>query len=181
MEYIKKIFKKSGWISILESVIFLILGFILICFPEGSVNFITTVLAIIFIIIGIFKVINYIASKGNSDFYNFDLIYGIIAIVIGIIVIIFRSTLISVLRIVIGIWIMYSALIILNSSLKLKQIAHDVWVPSLILAIIMFICGLFIALNSGTVVITIGIIIVVYSIIDIIESIIFMKNVKDIF
>ena len=181
MEYIKKLFKKSGWTSILESLIFLILGFILICFPEGSVKVITSILAAIFIIVGVFKIINYIMAKGNNDFYNFDLIYGIIAIVIGIITIVFSSTLVSVLRIIIGIWIIYSSLIRLNSALKLKQVAPEVWIPSLILAIVMFICGLFVALNSGTVIVTIGIIIVIYSIIDIVESIIFMKNVKDIF
>ena len=38
MEYIEKIFKKTGWISILESVIFAILGAIVIWKPEGTVK-----------------------------------------------------------------------------------------------------------------------------------------------
>ena len=47
--------------------------------------------------------------------------------------------------------------------------------------IIMFICGLYVILNSGAIIVTIGTIMIVYSVIDIIEDVIFMKNVKEIF
>ena len=50
MEYIEKIFKKTGWISILESVIFAILGAIVIWKPEGTVKAISFILGIIFIL-----------------------------------------------------------------------------------------------------------------------------------
>ena len=40
MESLKKIFKKTGWVSILESLIFAILGIVLVCKPEGTVKFI---------------------------------------------------------------------------------------------------------------------------------------------
>ena len=50
-----------------------------------------------------------------------------------------------------------------------------------ILAFVMFVCGLFIALNPGVITTTIGIIMIVYSIIDIAETIILMKNLKDVF
>ena len=179
METIKKIFKKSGYMSILEAIIFLILGIVLICFPVGSVKFIIYVMAAIFIVVGILKVVNYFITKGNYDFYSFDLAYGIVAIVIGIVVIAFSGALLSVFRIVVGIWIIYSALIRLNSALKLKKVAPNVWVPSLVLAIIMFICGLFVIINSGSVAIITGVTIVIYSIIDIAESIIFIRNVKE--
>ena len=73
MDYIKKIFEKSGWLSILESIIFAILGVIVIANPEGTVKFISYVLGIIFITVGIYKTCNYLAAKGKYDFYNYDL------------------------------------------------------------------------------------------------------------
>ena len=103
------------------------------------------------------------------------------AIVIGIVTIICSDTIGAIFRIIIGIWIIYSSLIRISLSMKLKAKNMPIWSYSLILAIVMFICGLYIALNSGSVVMTIGIIIIVYSVIDIIEDIIFMRNVKDIF
>ena len=50
-----------------------------------------------------------LAAKGKYDFYNYDLIYGIIAIIIGIVTIIYSSAIGSVFRVIIGIWIIYSS------------------------------------------------------------------------
>ena len=69
----------------------------------------------------------------------------------------------------------------MSLSEKLKALKLNIWIYSLILAIIMFICGLYITMNSVAVIVTIGVMMIVYSIIDIIEDIIFMKNVKEIF
>lgn len=181
MKYIEKIFKKTGWISILESIIFAIIGIILIYNPEGTIKLISYTLGTIFIIIGIFKIINYLSAKGKYSFYNYDIIYGLMAIIIGIITMIYSNTIGSIFRIIIGIWIIYSALIRITLAIKLKRIKVEVWKYTLGIAIIMLICGLYITINSGTIIVTIGIIIVIYSVLDIIEDIIFMKNVKDIF
>lgn len=181
MGYIEKIFKKSGWISIIESLIFAILGAILIWKPEGTVKFIAYILGTIFIVIGIYKIINYVSSKGRYDFYNYDLIYGLMAVIIGIVTIVYSGTIGSIFRIIIGIWIIYSSFIRMSLSVKLKNLNLNIWIYSLIFAMIMFICGLYITMNSGAVIITIGVMMIVSSVIDIIEDIIFMKNVKDIF
>lgn len=181
MEYIKKIFKKTGWISILESIIFIILGAIIVWKPEETVKLISCILGIIFIASGIYKIINYISAKGKYDFYNYDLIYGLMACILGIVTIAYSNAIGSIFRIIIGIWIIYSSFIRMNLSIKLKALNLNIWIYSLILAIIMFICGLYITMNSGAIIVTIGIMMIVYSIIDIIEEIIFMKNVKEIF
>lgn len=181
MNYIEKLFKKSGWISIIESVIFAILGIILIKDPEGMIKVVSNILGIIFIAVGLYKGINYLFSKGQYDFYNHDLIFGLIAIVIGIVTMVYSSTLGSILRIIVGVWIIYSSFMRIGLSINLKAQNFSIWIYSLILAIIMLGFGLFITLNKGAVVMTIGIMMVISAIIDIIEDIIFMKNVKEIF
>lgn len=181
MEFFQKILKKSGWVSILESIIFVILGFILVFNPEGTIKFISYVLGAIFIIIGLFKIIAFLISKEKDDFLNYDIICGILAVVIGIIAIVYSTTIASLLRIIIGVWIIYTALIRFSSSLKLRQLSNNIWIYSMVLSVIMFIGGLFIALNPGVITTTIGIIMIVYSIIDIAETIIFMRNMKDVF
>ena len=181
MAYLEKIFKKTGWISILESVIFAILGIILVWKPTDTVKAISYILGAIFIIIGISKIVNYFLAKGKYDFYNYDLIFGLMAIVIGIVTIVYTDTIGAIFRIIIGIWIIYSSLIRINLSFKLHAMNLNVWLYSLLLAIAMFMCGLFILMNSGSVVMTIGIYMIVYSVIDIIENLIFIRNVKEIF
>lgn len=181
MEYIEKIFKRSGWISILESVVLAILGAILIWKPAEMVKLVSCILGVIFIGVGIYKVINYILAKGKYDFFNYDLIYGLMAIVIGIVTISYSNIIGSIFRIIIGIWIIYNSFIRMGLSVKLKKLTLDIWIYILIIAIMMFICGLYITMNSGAVIVTIGIAMIVSSIMDIIEDIIFMKNVKEIF
>lgn len=73
----------------------------------------------------------------------------------------------------------YSALIRISLSVKLKTQNLNIWLSSLVLACIMLICGLYITLNSGAIIITIGIMMIVSSVIDIIEDIMFMKSVKN--
>lgn len=181
METIEKIFKKTGWISILTSIIFAVLGGILIWKPNETIKVISYILGSIFIIIGIAKTINYFLSKGKYELYNYNLVFGLMAVVLGIVTICCSDTIGAIFRIIIGIWIVYSSLVRFNLSLKLKSMDVKMWIYSLILAMLMFVCGLYIALNSGSVVMTIGIVMVIYSIIDIVEDVIFMKNVKEIF
>lgn len=181
MNYIEKMFKKTGWISILESLIFAIIGGVVIWNPEGTIKAISYVLGIIFIVIGIYKIVNYFLAKGKYDFYNYDLIYGLMIGVLGIVTIAYSGVIGSVFRIIIGVWILYSSFIRMNLSMKLKALELKIWLYSLIISIAMFICGLYIIMNSGTVIITIGIMMIASSVLDIIEDIIFMKNVKEIF
>ncbi len=177
----EKFLKKSGWISILESVVFAILGIILIYKPEETVKFVSIILGIIFIAIGIYKIATYYMAKGKFDLYNFDFAYGIIAIIIGIVMIACSNMLGNVFRIIVGVWIIYSAIIRMSLAIKFKNLELNGWLYSLIFALIMFACGIYITLNSGAIVITIGIMIVAYAVIDIVESIIFMINIKKVF
>ena len=173
MEYIEKIFKKTGWISILESVIFAILGAIVIWKPEGTVKAISFILGIIFIIVGIGKMINYFSAKGKYDLYNYDLIYGLMACVLGIVTIVYSNTIGSIFRIIIGIWIIYSSFIRMSLSAKLKALKLNIWIYSLILAIIMFICRVTIAVLGSLLkiflVLTIAAFKIVFSLIRVVE------------
>lgn len=180
MEYFKNLLKKSGWMSIIESLIFAILGIILVLRPNEIVSIIAYIIGAIFIVVGIIKIANYVQAKGKNDLYNNELIYGIMAAVIGLVVIIYSSTISKIFGIIIGIWIIYSSVVRATSALKLKVLKTNIWLYSLLLAIVMFICGLYIILDSGVIVTTVGVIMIIYSILDIIENIIFINNVKKI-
>lgn len=178
MEYLQKILKKSGQASIIESIIFAILGAVLIAKPEETVKVISYILGAGLIIVGIYQIVNYIKMNGQNDLYNYHLIYGVMTIVIGIITIIYSATIGSIFRIIIGIWIIYSSVVRASSSLKLRAIKSNIWIYTLIISIIMFCCGLYIVLNQGTIVVTVGILMLVYAVMDIIENIIFLRNIK---
>lgn len=175
-----KILRKTGLISIMESIVFIIIGAILVWKADLAVKVISYIIGTVFIIIGVAKVIKYFSIyKKQYELYNYELIYGLMTIVIGIITIYYCNTIETILRIVIGIWIIYSSFIKFGLALKMKEVGVRLWVHSLILAVIMLICGLYVILNSGTIIATIGVCMIIYSIIDIIEDVICLKNIKD--
>lgn len=180
MEYLKNLLKKSGWVSILESLIFAVLGIVLVCKPNGIMNIISYIIGAIFIIVGVVKIINYFQTNTKSDLYNYELLYGIMSAIIGIVMIVHADILSTILGIIIGMWIVYSSIIRASTAIKLRKINTNIWIYSLILAAIMFICGLYVIFDVGMIVQTIGIIMIIYATIDIIENIIFINNVKKI-
>ena len=135
----------------------------------------------VFIFIGITKIASYFVSKGNNEFYNYDWIYGIVAIIIGIITIFYTSTILTVFRIVIGIWIIYSSLVRVSFGMKLRKVEDRSWKIVIGLATLMLIFGIYMVFNANAVLLTIGIVIIAYAIMDLIESIIFVKDINKIF
>lgn len=178
MQYLKDLLKKSGWMSIAESLVFAILGIILIWQKDAIMSMIAYILGAVFILLGIIKVVNYLQAKSKSDLYNYELVYGIMAVIIGIVIMVYSSTISKIFRIIIGIWIVYSSVVRASSALKLKQIKSNIWIYSLVIAVIMLICGLVVIFNTGAIPATIGAIMITYAILDIIENVIFINNVK---
>lgn len=178
MQYLKDLLKKSGWMSIAESLVFAILGIILIWQKDAIMSMIAYILGAVFILLGIIKVVNYVQTKSKSDLYNYELVYGIMAVIIGIVIMVYSSTISKIFGIIIGIWIVYSSVVRASSALKLKQIKSNIWIYSLVIAVIMFICGLVVIFNTGAIPATIGAIMITYAVLDIIENVIFINNVK---
>lgn len=173
----KDFFKRAGIISIITSIIFAILGFIMIKNPEGTINVISKVIGLIILLIGIEKIISYLLFNGNGDLFNYDLIYGIIAIIIGVLIMVYSSVFANIVGIVIGIWIAYEAAIKMLLSLKLKNAGVSSWLVMLALSAITLLAGVFIVFNQSSIIVATGIVMIIYAVIDIIDEIIFIHNV----
>ena len=178
MEYLEKIFKRTGWTSLLTSLVFAILGVLLITNPEGSTNVVSLIVGILFIIVGLYKLVDYCLTRGKYNFYNYDIAYGIIAIILGIITIAYKSQIETIFRVLIGIWIVYTGIIRLILSFNLNLVESTTLICSLLISIVMIVCGLYTIFVSNAIVVTIGIVILIYSILDMIEDIIFLSNIK---
>ncbi len=175
----EKFLKKAGWTSIITSLVLAFIGMVMIYNPQTTMQFISTVLGVFFIVIGVIKLINYFVAKGNSSIFSNDIALGIISILIGLVVIVYSSTIENLFRIMIGIWIIYSGFTRLTLSFKLKNVNERIWAFVLILSILMVIGGIYVTFYPGALMITVGIILLIYAVMDLIESFIFMRNIKD--
>lgn len=171
-------FKKVSVASILTSIAIGILGLIILFNPNETIALLSLILGIIIMIIGIGKIISYIILRKESNFSNYDLIYGIIAIVISIIMLANANAFATIVRVIIGIWIAYTGIMKLIYALNLKSLSSSSWIAVMIMAIITIIAGVYIAIDSSILIMVFGVILIAYAVIDIIEQIIFMINVN---
>ena len=172
------IIKKVSVASILTSTAIGILGLIILFNPNETIALLSLILGIIIMIIGIGKIISYIILRNESNFSNYDLIYGIIAIVISIIMLANANAFVTIVRVIIGIWIAYTGIMKLIYALNLKSLSSSSWIAVMIMAIITIIAGVYIAIDSSILIMVFGVILIAYAVIDIIEQIIFMINVN---
>lgn len=178
MDPIKDLLKKSGMSNILISIIFGLFGVILCVFHEGAVKLISCLIGLLFLMIGVARLVNYVKGGGRGEHLNFDLFCGLIATLAGIIAIIYTDAIGAILRIIVGTWIVYSGITRAYLSLKIKGFNSSIWIFSLVLSILMIIFGIYIMLNSGAIITLIGSLMIAYAIIDIIESFIFIRKLK---
>lgn len=171
-------FKKVSVASILTSIAIGILGLIILFNPNETIALLSLILGIIIMIIGIGKIISYIILRKESNFSNYDLIYGIIAIVISIIMLANANAFATIVRVIIGIWIAYTGIMKLIYALNLKSLSSSSWIAVMIMAIITIIAGVYIAIDSSILIMVFGVILIAYAVIDIIEQIILMINVN---
>ena len=169
--------KKNAWGAILESLITLILGILIVAWPETTIKVVAYVVGVYFIIKGAYQVINYFIVKGQNDFFNNNLLSGVVALLIGLALLMIGEEIINVFRIIIGIWLIYEALVRINTSIKLHTANIPAWKYTLILALMMLVVGVFITFNAGAVVVLVGWMMILASIIGIVGDVMFIQYV----
>ena len=172
----KKFLKKSSWTDIIISLIFILFGIMLISRPESIMSIISIVLGLIFIVMGALKLVRYF-SEGKTDKYLISV--SVILIIIGVIIMFCADIILSAFRILIAIWIIYSGIMNLQTSIIWKEYKSKLWLTTLILSFVIILAGVYILINNGAIIQTIGVVILVYALVDIIENFIFIKKVDN--
>ena len=175
----EEILKKSGYISLLSSVISLLLGIIIVNHPDDTIKVVSYILGGLFIIFGIVRIISYFSSiKKELAYYDYNLTIGSLYLIIGLVILIFQNTIASIVGFIFGVWIVIRAINKINLSFKIKEAGAKFWYVSLLIAILVLIVGLYVVFSPSLILITLGTILITYSIMDIIEDIIFIINMK---
>lgn len=172
--------KKSAWSTIVESLVTMILGVLLIAWPDEVIKILAYVIGVFFFVKGSYQIVTYFLAKGQDDFFNNNLLYGVISVLIGIVALVMGQELANVFRIIIGIWLIYESLVHVNTAIKLNAAKIGVWKYVLILALVMLVLGAFITFNSGAIPQLIGWTMVVTGFIGIVGDIMFIQYVDKI-
>ena len=172
--------KQSAWMAVIESLATIIIGILLIAWPDVVVKTIAYIVGFFFIVKGAYQVINYFMVKGQNDFFNNGLLFGVVSILIGLAALLIGEEIANIFRIVVGIWMIYESLVRINTATKLYSAGIAAWKYILILALAMLILGVFITFYNGAVVTLIGWIMVLSGVIGIVGDIMFIQHVNTI-
>lgn len=172
----EKFLKKSSWTDIVVSILFILFGIILIVKPQLIMSMVSILLGAICIIMGTLRIVDYFAS-GKRD--NYLLAIGIVAIIAGIIIMFCADMIASVFRILIALWIIYSGIINLQTTILWKDYQSRLWLLTLILAILTILSGIYILVTNGSMLQITGGVIIIYGIVDIIERTIFIRKIDN--
>lgn len=166
--------------SIALSILMFVIGIIFIIEPEASFNTITYILAIVLIINGIY----FLFEKETSIFFTGFITFGVVEILLGVVMFLNPDIVKTLFPIVTGIIMISKSAIDLRFAFLLNKSGYSNWLGLAICAVISIACGLIIIFypSIGTVALTtyLGILITVYSVSNIIDTIMFKKNINEI-
>lgn len=172
--------KGAGWLAILESLIIGALGVILLVHPDGIIKLIFYVVGVFLMVKGVYKIINYFAVHGKYDFYNNDLLYGIIALVFGIIAVVLWEQMGELIGVIVGAWMIYGALVRMNTAIKLHTAGVKEWFYVLLLSMIMLALGIYMVVNVGAVIQIVGWVMIAAAVVGILDDMVFIKHLDQI-
>lgn len=177
----KELAKRVFGFSVLTSILFLALGLFLFFRPEGTINLISSIIGILLLMNGGITLINYFRNDIYSN-YKIELIYGIIAVIAGFVLILNPSAIVSVLPFILGIYFVISGVFKLTYVFDIKNGKGGMPIFSLIVSILMILCGILFIMNpfGGAIAITktIGIFMSIYAVLDIINYFCIRKNMR---
>ncbi|MEG1986999.1 MAG: DUF308 domain-containing protein [Bacilli bacterium] len=184
MKELKKEFNKVWWGSVVSSILFIIVGILLMIEPAAVITAISMIVGIAIIIAGIFAFLKYFRNTDVRDIFKFDLIYGVICVLAGSLLIVNPKAVASILPLVLGIWMIINSIIKMQYAFSLKEYKSDGWIATLIIAVITLGLGILFIFNpfKGATLLMqiIGGVITLYAVMDIVNSYILKKNVKNV-
>ena len=170
--------KRASWTDIIMSIIFVIFGVLLVSRPEATVGAISIIVGIIFIAMGVLKLIEYFTSEDKQDYL---LTIALVAVFLGVIMLFASDALIAAARVLLGAWIMASGIMDIQTAISWREVKSPYWTATIVFGLLIFCAGVFIVATPNSVVTFVGIATIVYGVLDIIDRVIFMSKMKNVF
>ncbi len=169
--------------SICISIMFIIIGIIMVLMPKMSLEILGVILSVILIINGVILMITDI--KLNNNFIPVDMLpASMLSILLGIMMLIYPNVLSIIIPLMLGTWFIMTSIFKIRLTLYLSKIQNTPWILLMLISILSIVCGFILILNpidsSVAITLFIGIVIIVYAISDIINMIVLKRNIKNI-
>ena len=169
--------------SIILNILFLLFGLIVYSNPRVSLELLGIFLGVYFIVFGLYAIFEFIA-RDNNPLYGLNILWGILAVIVGLLAIINPFGISTILTFTLGIYLIIVSISKIIDSFKLRKYKYDGWSLILVISIILLIFGIFIIINPIISAMEItevaGIFIILASILEICNAIMLYSKAKDV-
>ncbi|MBR1748713.1 MAG: DUF308 domain-containing protein [Bacilli bacterium] len=146
---IDRLFTKIMWIEVCISLALILLGSIFLLHPEFSVKVLGVFFGIGILSFGGLNIYAYIKRR-ELNFFRFHLIYGIAAIILGLVIIFHPFETTQAMTIFLGLWVIYLSVIKIDLALRLKVLSESSWLFLLVSAVLGIFMSIIIFINPFT-------------------------------
>ncbi len=177
------IFKELKKIYFIGAILSIVLGIVLLFFPQTTLLTICYAFAFILAIVGVGYIFTYIKSDTLKTYQRNDFVVGLTYLVLAIFVSLKTELIISLLPVLLGLAIIISSIVKLQHAFDLMRVKFSNWWSILLIAISSAAIGLYLVIHpfsaAATMVRVIGIAAIWNGIADIGTGILFLKKIKE--
>lgn len=118
------------------SVLYVILGVVLMIFPGSALNLSCTLIGIVTLVYGAVRIVSYFRDGGT--FANrFDLFFGVVLAAVGVFLLVCPQFIVSLIPIALGIYILVDSFTAMKKALDMKALGFEKWWVSFLAAVIL--------------------------------------------
>lgn len=122
--------------SSLLSVLCILLGVVLVAFPDTTMRTVCYIFAGCLLLVGLYYVIAYFRKDLMEAYYQYDLVIGMVVLVIGICIILKVDAVITMIPMLMGIIVFANGIVKLQHAIDLKRAQFSGWVYVLVFALL---------------------------------------------
>ena len=131
---------------ILTSVLYTVLGVVLIFRPGSALQLACTLIGLVTLGYGVVRVAGYFRGSGSYD-QRFDLFLGIVLALLGVFLLVTPQVLVSIIPVTLGVYILVDSVSAIKKALDMKALGFGKWWASLTAALVLAVFGLVMVLR----------------------------------
>lgn len=135
--------------GIIVSVLLCALGVFMMLRPEASAYALSIACGVIFILLGVMKLVGYFSKDLYRLAFQYDLAFGLLVIAVGIVILSRPGEMMGLMCIILGLCILADGLFRVQTALNAKHFGLPLWWLILVWAIVTGIMGFLLLLRPG--------------------------------
>lgn len=136
-----KVLKKVKIVYSIVSLALVLYGVFLLLYPQIGIYWMYKIGSVLFIGIGIAKVVGYFSKDVLQLAFQHDLAMGIVSMIIGLLMLIWTRDMIRILTICLGLFMLVEALLKIQTAIDARQIGMKSWWLILIIGLTTAVIG----------------------------------------